>query len=290
VTHADRPGGNGGNGGNDTNDNGGDNDTVGTETDRSRRAASPRLVEAFVVACGGGAAGALVGSLLHPAVALVIGSIAAINGAICGWCGTYAWRRRDGWLAFVLDSTWAAVPVALGLVAHLGAAVLGNAGFAAELGHRQNRHVYRRGLALKAGFAFTIGNVISGAGNIDSPRRRRLITDHEDVHVWQSRWFGALYPVLYVSWAVGGAIAGSVLWLVRRRDQPIAKVIESVAYYTNPFEWWAYSRDDLWPPPGKLAGVGWRAACARPLATLQRRAARGAQTHPRTCATPDADR
>ena len=159
----------------------------------------------------------------------------------------------------------------LGLFAHLGAALQRDAGHVASLGHRQNRHVYRRGVALKPGFAFTIGNVISGAGDVDSARRRRLITDHEDVHVWQSRWFGPLYPLLYGLWAAAAAGVGVLLWLVRRRRQPISRVVESCAYYTNPFEWWAYSRDDLWPPPGKLADIGWRRAAAKPLAVVGRR-------------------
>ena len=87
---------------------------------------------------------------------------------------------------------------------------------------RQNRHVSRRGMALKSGFAFTIGNVISGAGNVELRRCRRLIADHEDVHVWQSRWFGPLYPVRYIAWVVSVVLAGSMLWLVRRRSAATA--------------------------------------------------------------------
>ena len=44
----------------------------------------------------------------------------------------------------------------------------------------------------------------------------------------------------------------------RHRDQPIGKVVETYAYYLNPLEWWAYSRDDHWPPGGKIAGIGWK--------------------------------
>jgi hypothetical protein len=239
---------------------------------RSRGAAS---AEAVILALVGAELAGLVGRLVLPAsldpVAAAMMVIGGLNGLVSGWRGTYRWRRADGWLAFVLDTTWASLPVGLGLVAHAGAAVQRDAGHVPWLGHRQNRHVYRRGIALKPGFAFTIGNVISGAGNVDSPRRRRLITDHEDVHVWQSRWFGPLYPVLYVVWAGSAAAAGVVLWLVRGRRQPFAKVVESYAYYANPFEWWAYSRDDLWPPPGKLAGIGWRRAATKPLAMVGRR-------------------
>jgi hypothetical protein len=196
-----------------------------------------------------------------------------VNGAVSGWRGTYAWRRPVGWLAFVLDSTWATLPAVGALVAHAVAAAQHGGGHAPELGHRQNRHVYRRGACLKRGYAFTIGNVISAAGDVDKPRRRRLITDHEDVHVWQSRWFGPLYPVLYGLWSVGGVAGGVITWLRRGRREPLAKVIESCSYYSNPFEWWAYSRDDHWPPGGKVADLGWKRAAARPLATLRRRRA-----------------
>ena len=239
-----------------------------------RRSRAGRAAEAVGCALGGGVLGWALGALVHPVAGAVAGTVALLNGAVSGWRGSYAWRRGDGWLAFVLDSTWATAPVAIGLLAHLGGLVRRDPGPVAELTLRQNRHVYRRGIALKSGFAFTIGNVISGAGNVDSPRRRRLITDHEDVHVWQSRWFGPAYPVLYLAWSAGGVVAGTMLWLARRRRQPLAKVVESCSYYTNPFEWWAYSRDALWPPPGKLHGVGWRSAAARPLSTLPRRARR----------------
>ncbi|MFN8023945.1 MAG: hypothetical protein U0Q03_20605 [Acidimicrobiales bacterium] len=227
--------------------------------------------EAAVVGLGASALAGGVGALVHPVVALGLGIVAGLNGLISGWRGIYAWRRADGWLAAALDSTWATVPVALGLLAHLGAAFGGDAGYASALSSRRNRHVYRRGVTLKRGFAFTIGNVVSGAGEVDgNARRTRLITDHEDVHVWQSRWFGPTYPLLYGLWAAGAAAVGLLVWLRRGRREPIARVIESCSYYTNPFEWWAYSRDDHWPPHGKLAGIGWRSPAARPLATVAR--------------------
>ena len=232
---------------------------------------SARIGEAVVVASAGAALGGAVGWAIHPAVGVAAASVAASNGAVSGWRGTYAWRRPAGVIAFVLDSTWATLPMAGALVAHIVAAVRHGGGHAPELGHRQNRHVYREGACLKRGYAFTIGNVISAAGDVDRPRRRRLITDHEDVHVWQSRWFGPLYPVIYGLWAAVGAAGGVVVWLVRRRREPLGKVIESCAYYLNPFEWWAYSRDDHWPPGGKVTGLGWKRAAVRPLATLRRR-------------------
>ena len=45
----------------------------------------------------------------------------------------------------------------------------------------------------------------------------------------------------------------------------LAKSVETCAYYLNPFEWWAYSREDRWPPPGVVERLAWR----RPLAAAR---------------------
>lgn len=228
------------------------------------------VAEAVVVGAVGAALGWSAGSLVHPALAVAMAVVAAANGAIGGWRGVYGWRSRSGWLAFVLDSTWAVLPVAVGLLTHVVALVTRRPGYEPSLSHRQHRHVYRRGARLKPGFALTVGNVISGAGNVEGPRRRKLITDHEAVHVWQARWFGPLYLPCYGLWAGAAALWGMVLWLGPRRGQRLGKVVESSAYYLNPFEWWAYSRDGLWPPPGLLHGFGWRKPAARPFAEVRR--------------------
>lgn len=222
--------------------------------------------------------GGSVGWLLQPWVGVAMALVAGANGALSGWRQVYAWRTRTGFGAFVLDSTWAVLPVTAGLVTHGVALVSKSPGYEPSLSHRQNRHVYRGGAFLQRGFALTLGNVISSAGDVSRARRRKLITDHEAVHVWQARWFGPLYLVMYLVWSVGGAVVGAVVWLLRRRREPLGKVVESCSYYLNPFEWWAYSRDDLWPPPGLVAGLGWRKPAARPLAAV--RATRLARAQP----------
>lgn len=213
----------------------------------------------------GGVAGSVVGLALPGAI------VAGVNGAISGWRGVYDWQVPSGLIAFVLDSTWSLIMTAAGLFANGVAAVQRNAGYVPELSHRQNRHVHRRGFMPRKGFAVTLGNVIGGAGDVDRARRRRLITDHEDVHCWQARWLGPLYPLAYVGWTVTAGAVGMVIWLVRRRHEPFTKVVESSAYYLNPLEWWAYSRDGNWPPTGKVAGLGWKRPCCRPLAAVRSR-------------------
>lgn len=242
---------------------------------------STSLIEGVAAATAGGvlaAAGWSLVGLGWPAA--VVG---AANGAISGSRLIYAWREPRGIGAFVLDSTWALPMSAAALVAHAVAVTQPQrGGFVAALSERVNRHVYIRGLRIRRGFLMTIGNTVNGAGEQvrTSARRQRLVTDHEDVHVWQGRWFGPLFPVLYGGWMVAGAAAGAVLWASRRRHQPFAQVVETCAYYLNPFEWWAYSRDGHWPPTNKLAGLGWRTPCVRPLSETPRRQARPAPPVP----------
>jgi hypothetical protein len=222
------------------------------------------LLEAAAVGVlGAGLAGA-VGSVFD--VALPLAVIGGANGAICGWRGAYDLGCSTGLVAVVLDSTWALPMTAAGLVSHVLGLVRGRPGYDASLSRRANRLVFARGFVPRRGFAITVGNVISGAGDTSLPHRRRLVTDHEDVHVWQARWFGPFYPLLYGSWMLAGGAAGMVVWLVRRRSERFTKVVESCAYYLNPFEWWAYSRHGHWPPSGKVAGLGWKRPIARPLA------------------------
>jgi hypothetical protein len=211
-----------------------------------------------------GGAGSLLGVALPAAV------VGARNGAISGHRRVYDWGSRKGVVAFVADSTWALTTTTSGLVAHGVAALQRGGGYVPELSERKNRHVYRRGLQPRKGFAVTFGNVVNGAGDVDRPRRVKLVTDHEDVHVWQARGFGPIYPVLYVGWMIAGGAAGILVWATRRRDQPITKVIESCAYYLNPLEWWAYSRDDHWPPNGTVDRLGWKRPAVRPFTDAAR--------------------
>jgi hypothetical protein len=220
---------------------------------------------------GEAAAVSLLGGAVASAVGVPIGlsmpfaAIGAANGAIAGWRRMYDWTSVSGPTAFVLDSTWALPMTAAGLVSQAVGVVRGAPGYDASLSRRANRQVFRRGLVLRRGFVITVGSVISGAGDTSVSRRRRLVTDHEDVHVWQARWFGPFYPLLYGAWTVAGGAFGTIVWAARRRSDSFTKVVESCAYYLNPFEWWAYSRDDHWPPSGKVSGLGWRNPVVRPL-------------------------
>jgi hypothetical protein len=224
--------------------------------------------EAAAVGALGGVFGAAFGGPLGLAVPM--GVVAAANGLVSGWRRTYDWRCSTGLVAFTLDSTWALPMTAAGLVSHAVGVVRGQPGYDPTLSRRANRHVYRRGFVPRRGFAITVGSVVSGAGDTSLPARRRLVTDHENVHVWQARWLGPLFPLAYGAWMVGGGAVGAVLWLVRRPEARFGKVVETCAYYLNPFEWWAYSRAGHWPPSGKVTGIGWHRPATTPITFVSR--------------------
>jgi hypothetical protein len=123
-----------------------------------------------------------------------------------------------------------------------------------SLSERRERHVYVRGLTFRSGFLTTVGNVVSGAGRSG---RSRVVEAHEHVHVWQARWFGPLYPLVYGGWTVLGTLVGLVAWATTGRRDALGRVVEAWSYYRNPFEWWAYSREGRWPPPRALVAHVW---------------------------------
>ena len=182
-------------------------------------------------------------------VAGIFGALmGGMNGLVSGIHGIYDWTSVDGWFAFLSDSTWNLIGTTLGNVVHI-INLFGNSGYREDLSHRQNRHVYEGGFYLKNGFTFTQGNVISNAGQNGRGIDTSFIANHEELHVWQQRFFGPLFQLTYVVWAVGGFIAGTVVWFFHT-DQDYGSVIETAVYYDNPFEYWAYKNDNNWPPSG----------------------------------------
>jgi hypothetical protein len=230
------------------------------------RRAGAALAESAGVGLAGAALGALAG--WPCGIAVPAGVVAGANGALSGWRRVYS-ADPKGALAFALDSTWALPTTAAGLFAHAVAAAR-RGGYAPQLSTRRNRHVYAGGFQPRRGFAVTLGNVVSGAGDVTNPRRVKLVTDHEDVHVWQARWLGPLYPAAYAGFAALGAVAGFTAWALRRRGERLGRLVETCAYYLNPLEYWAYSRDGHWPPTGIVPGVGPQKPIVRSFAALGR--------------------
>lgn len=184
--------------------------------------------------------------------------VGAVSGLLAGRHRTYDWRTGRGRLAFVLDHTWASATTAAGVVV-AGMNLALRSPIEHSLTRRQNRVVFERGVAVRPGFALSVGYVVSGAADRQgqvTTRRRRLVTDHEDVHVWQARRWGPLYPLLYGTWLAGGAVTGLWRWRKSERSSAMAHV-DAAAYYSNPFEWRAYTEDRNWPPAGVDPDLVW---------------------------------
>lgn len=202
-----------------------------------------RLPEAVLVGAGGALIGGSTGSMVGlGAVGAVVGGA---NGAMSGWRRIYDWRCSTGVIAAVLDSSWALVTTAGSLGSHLIAGVT-SAGFIGELSERRNRHVYRSGFSPRRGFAVTVGNTVSGAGDVSVVSRRHLVEHHEEVHIWQARILGPAFVVIYLGWLVFGAVLGTVGWVRGRlggdRSATLWASVDRCAYWNHPLERQAYLR------------------------------------------------
>jgi hypothetical protein len=208
-------------------------------------------------AIAGGAAGFLIGGPAGMLVGAVIGGLmGGMNGLISGVHGIYDWTSIDGWFAFLSDSTWSLLGTTLGNVVHIINLFYSDSNYRHDLSHRENRHVYEGGFALKQDFAFTMGNVISNAGQGGKGINPSFIANHEELHIWQQRFFGPLFQATYVVWGVGGFVVASVYWLFNT-DEDWGSLVETAAYYDNPFEYWAYNNDSNWPPSGVNSELAW---------------------------------
>lgn len=228
----------------------------------SDRSKAGRVGEAAAVGIAGGGLAFALGLLLGAPI--VLGAIGGINGLVSGYGGIYRWRSGRGWVAFAVDSSWALIGTAIALLLHGAQLFRRGSRYRFDLSARTNVHVYEYGFSLKPGYAFSVGNVVSNAGgrvSLDDSeagkRRWRFIVNHEFLHVFQNRLFGPTFQLAYVGWMAFGALWGLVAWLRDRRD--LGRLIETAAYFNNPFEYWAYVRDDYWPPRDAHPRLVWGA-------------------------------
>ncbi len=216
----------------------------------------PVVMEAIATAVAGGLLGGGVGWLAAPWLGIAMGAVGAANGAVSGARRIYRWRRRQGWVAFALDSTWGQVGILGALAIHAANRVRADAEYRPDCSYRQNRHIYVRGFRLRRTYAFTLGNVITNATGGGTRLRPRFLERHETLHIWQSRLFGPLFPTGYVVWGAGGALVAAVVWLFNRKES-LADLVTTATYYDNPFEYWAYVNDGHWPHPDANALLRW---------------------------------
>jgi PE family len=169
--------------------------------------------------------------------------------------GIYNFRDWRGWAAFVLDYTWGFPGTALGYGVQIINAFYPNSNYDPALSALVGSHVYRGGIGLP-GFVTTMGNVTTNLGT--GPGADDIMINHEEVHVWQSRIFGPLFQTSYVGWMAGGLFVGTGYWLFHP-NQDWFSLVETAAYYDNPWEVWAYANDNNWPPPGANPALLWPA-------------------------------
>jgi hypothetical protein len=213
--------------------------------------------EATITAAGGAALGLAAGLVLGGPVGAVLGAaFAGLNGLAAGARGIYDWRSARGWVAFVTDSTWGLAMTALGVVLSGANVFVPATRHANELSRRQNRHVFDGGLALQRNMALTLGNVTSNGNPTGHGLNREFLTHHEGLHIWQARFFGPLFPLVYIVWGTSGAIVGALVWLFHR-DESLPQLVQTAAYFDNPFEYWAYRNDSNWPPVGAHPLLAW---------------------------------
>ena len=166
----------------------------------------------------------------------------------------YNLQDPRGWGALVLDYTWGAPGTALGYGVQILNSFQPNGGsYDPVLSQQVGAHVYRGGIGLP-GFATTMGNVTTHLGY--GPGTTDLMVNHELVHVWQNRLFGPLFQTSYSAWTTGGTAVGTAYWLLHP-DQDLFSLIETAAYYDNPWEVWAYVNDHNWPPRGANPALLW---------------------------------
>jgi len=181
--------------------------------------------------------------------AIATGVAAGLNGALGGFRQVYDWRSAAGWFAFAADSTWGLVGTTLGTLLHLVNVARPGATYRADLSQRRHRHWFDGGARLRPGFVWTLGNVVSSTPAGRAPaaeEQRRIVERHEDLHIWQNRIFGPLYPAVYAAWFALGLLVGTTIWVIRRGKPSLFRLVETAAYYDNPFEFWAYMRDGRW--------------------------------------------
>ncbi len=214
-------------------------------------------LEAGLTTVAGMWLGGITGFLVGGPVGAVIGAVmGGLNGLISGVHGIYNWGSAEGWFGFLSDSTWGLLGTSIGNIVHIINLFYSDSNYRHDLSHRRNRHVYEGGFALKSSFAFTQGNVISNAGQGGKGINDTFITQHEELHVWQSRIFGPFFQATYVVWGIGGLIAGTAYWCFNS-DQSWGSMVETAAYYDNPFEYWAYNNNNNWRPSGANEELAW---------------------------------
>jgi len=167
-----------------------------------------------------------------PVVLLWIATtVGAFTGMMDGLWQTHQWAGV-GVVAYVLDETWGLPGTTQGDLVHLVNFTWGNHVVGET---RTDAHRYKSGFAVKAGFAFTQGAVMSSN---TSPQGSALF-NHENTHVWQNRAFGPFFTLTYLAWLIVFLVPGLIYGLASGAGAGAG--INAFSYFSNAWEAWAYS-------------------------------------------------
>jgi hypothetical protein len=157
-------------------------------------------------------------------------SVGALTGTFDGMWQTHAWVGA-GVPAFILDETWGLNGTTQAGLLHIvnftwGDHVVGET--------RTDAHRYKSGFAVKPGFAFTEGSVMSS----NTQPQGSPLFNHENTHVWQNRGFGPFFILSYVSWLIIMLIPGLI---VGAASGAVGTGITALTYFDQPWEVWGYA-------------------------------------------------
>lgn len=170
--------------------------------------------------------------LTRPVVLLwIAASVGAFSGMMDGMWQTHNWAG-PGAAAFILDETWGLAGTTNGDLLHL---VNFSWGDHAVGEIRTDAHRYNKGFAVKGGFAFTQGAVMSS--NTESASMPLFF--HEDTHVWQNRLAGPFYTLTYIGWMLVFLIPGAIAGLISKDGAGAG--IQAFSYFSNPWEAMGYA-------------------------------------------------
>lgn len=170
--------------------------------------------------------------LTRPIVLLwIAASVGAFTGMMDGMWQIHKWDGI-GSVAFALDETWGLAGSTNGDLLHVvnfawGDHVVGET--------RTDAHRYKGGFAVKPGFAFTQGAVMSSNNN----NAASALFAHEDTHVWQNRGFGPFYTLTYIGWMLLFLIPGLIVGVATGNGAGTG--IQAWSYFSNPWEAWGYA-------------------------------------------------
>lgn len=157
-------------------------------------------------------------------------SVGTFTGMMDGMWQTHSWAG-PGVVAFALDETWGLNGSTQGDLLHLVDFSWGDHAVGET---RTDAHRYNNGFAVKPGFAFTQGAVMSSNGAAAGS----ALFSHENTHVWQNRLFGPLFTLSYIAWLIVFLLPGLIVGLV---SGAVGKGIENLSYFNNPWEVWGYA-------------------------------------------------